>query len=860
MNQSANLEQLSQVTQQIKALKARSLSTRKAIDNQDLKALSKTIQEVVDRCLQHKKVEHVLRSLHFEHIAERKADIKLAHKNTFKWSLSKEKATLASWLESENGVYWIAGKAGCGKSTLMKYLENDPQTAALLTTWAGDKPLLIASHYFWALGTGLQKGLQGLLRTLLFQAFMEQPDLIQICCAHRLDASKFRYLESWTVEELTETFQKLSTSKDLRHKICFFIDGLDEFRGGTCQELVDTVNRCALGDNIKFCVSSRGWTEFETAYGKSKWSLRVHDLTREDIDTYVKDQLGEDTAFMKHTNCSAEEVQSLVQEVATRAEGVFLWVYLVMRNLLRGITKLDDISILRQRLAEFPPDLDLFFAYMLDSIDKVYYAETSAIFNMLRESPAYTIPIDVITAYRAFQQSSYHPHQTKNELITISEVEEELKMKDYEESIHNGGHGEKSVEFVLPRKGPTPKIRIQDKRMSARKVNDIFSKIRSDTAGTSNLLNDPQLERNRIMNRCGDLIQVFDVGEGEEKKYRVGLLHRSVADFFELPAIQKVIQRRSKPGFQVQEALVEAYAALIEISYSKTISEIASLKPIGGEVSHVETPCTIPSQNLYWLVYWMNQVVDKEKSWYTNMLLCLFKLQGLQGLDIPLETSLSMLLSINRRSTDYLRFQKLLPYLSDNFDLWAVRSCLLKPSKQVVLRGEQPEVDQGPVVDLRNLYIWLEDSALGDKGNHTRVLEFWIHFVYVTMADQTAGRSLPNNIDEICDFLLAKGGLRKVRLSEAGLTALEGFDEATRTQLKTAVSEAAKLTIENHKYTQHGQEVAEVNTAELLRSLPIFNLIEPRRFERMFVHNTAQEYYRSFNPSQVVFHFLRGLF
>lgn len=30
--------------------------------------------------------------------------------------------SIAEWLESGSGVYWISGKAGSGKSTLMKHL------------------------------------------------------------------------------------------------------------------------------------------------------------------------------------------------------------------------------------------------------------------------------------------------------------------------------------------------------------------------------------------------------------------------------------------------------------------------------------------------------------------------------------------------------------------------------------------------------------------------------------------------------------------------------------------------------------------------------------------------------------------
>lgn len=33
-----------------------------------------------------------------------------------------------AWLEEGDGLYWIAGKAGSGKSTLMKYIASHPST------------------------------------------------------------------------------------------------------------------------------------------------------------------------------------------------------------------------------------------------------------------------------------------------------------------------------------------------------------------------------------------------------------------------------------------------------------------------------------------------------------------------------------------------------------------------------------------------------------------------------------------------------------------------------------------------------------------------------------------------------------
>jgi hypothetical protein len=42
-----------------------------------------------------------------------------------------------NWLSSGNGIFHIAGKLGSGKSTLMKFLCNHPQTKDALQKWAG---------------------------------------------------------------------------------------------------------------------------------------------------------------------------------------------------------------------------------------------------------------------------------------------------------------------------------------------------------------------------------------------------------------------------------------------------------------------------------------------------------------------------------------------------------------------------------------------------------------------------------------------------------------------------------------------------------------------------------------------------
>ena len=65
---------------------------------------------------------------------------------------------MSRWLEHEHGMFFIVGKAGSGKSTLMRFLAGHKQTSTLLQTWAGRKHCVLAvcAHYFWCSGSQLQ--------------------------------------------------------------------------------------------------------------------------------------------------------------------------------------------------------------------------------------------------------------------------------------------------------------------------------------------------------------------------------------------------------------------------------------------------------------------------------------------------------------------------------------------------------------------------------------------------------------------------------------------------------------------------------------------------------------------------------
>lgn len=76
-----------------------------------------------------------------------------------------------TWLRSGAGVFHILGKAGSGKSTLMKFLCSHEQTQEELRVWAGEeKKLVFARFYFWkSSNNNMQMSLPGLHRSILFE-------------------------------------------------------------------------------------------------------------------------------------------------------------------------------------------------------------------------------------------------------------------------------------------------------------------------------------------------------------------------------------------------------------------------------------------------------------------------------------------------------------------------------------------------------------------------------------------------------------------------------------------------------------------------------------------------------------------
>ena len=369
-----------------------------------------------------------LRAVGFRMMEARHAEVAIAREKTFEWIFKDEglrQSRLVQWFETGSGIFWISGKPGSGKSTLMKFLWQHRRTQEALKVWAARKSLVRAKYFFWNAGDKLQKSQEGLLRSLLNEILQQCPELIPTI-RRRWDL--LGSYGMWLRHELLDALTTIAQEGSMSARFCFFIDGVDEYLTEPNQPLVELIeglqHLTTLGD-IKICLSSRPWTEFRDAFGnrleQAGQSIRLEDLNANDIKTYVNGAFEDHQGFQMLV-ARNPGYSSLTPAIVEKAQGVFLWVFLVVRSLLDGVKNGDSLRAMRKRLESFPPDLKGFFQHMIDSVEPPYRVRTSQYFQLAlaAEEP---LPL---TTYYFLEEDFFDEGPSEHKRLDFASIEATL--------------------------------------------------------------------------------------------------------------------------------------------------------------------------------------------------------------------------------------------------------------------------------------------------------------------------------------------------------------------------------------------------------------------------------------------------
>ena len=387
-----------EMTRTIKATITQSCAPKDAASVGSFKSL---LSKIASEAQEVTVAQRILQSLKFDAMHHRRAGIAKTFEKTYEWIYLPEEELEAKrgvqvrfqeWLRTGSGIYWISGKAGSGKSTLMKFLASNVKTHSALDQWKGTGKLVTASFFFYYYGSNLERTQIGLFKALLFEILQVCPDMMESLCPERWSAdehNKYRS-DSWELEELSGMMDRLRSqpfrSDGFERRFCFFLDGLDEYDGDH-NDIITVLNRMSSSEHIKIVASSRPWNVFQIAFGQHKDKmLTLQELTFGDIHQYVEGNLFRDypSALLGTDEDARAEI---AQEVTEKAQGVFLWVYLAVKELRKSFQNGDSLFDVRRRLKRIPPQLEKYFRRMFDTIEDFYREQAVQIFLVCTRSP-----------------------------------------------------------------------------------------------------------------------------------------------------------------------------------------------------------------------------------------------------------------------------------------------------------------------------------------------------------------------------------------------------------------------------------------------------------------------------------------
>lgn len=295
--------------------------------------------------------QECLQKLAYAEMTSRQHNIHSEMQGTCQWILTDP--VFVAWkacdnINSHNGLLWIKGKPGAGKSVMMKKILRTVQNEKLATE-------SIASFFFNARGSELERSILGMFRSLVHQVLLQDTALRREFTLEYLErcqsiGKQWEYMQT----ELQE-FLLRSLSRRRSKSIQIFIDALDECKEDEVREVAYylrelTDRASASGSTLNVCISSRRYPTITI--------VRCPEIDLEkgnsgDITKYIE------TRMQQHN--SHYYLQHLKSRVTERANSVFLWAILVVDMIHRSWDSGNGVAEIETLIQETPGQVkDLF--------------------------------------------------------------------------------------------------------------------------------------------------------------------------------------------------------------------------------------------------------------------------------------------------------------------------------------------------------------------------------------------------------------------------------------------------------------------------------------------------------------------
>ena len=263
------------------------------------------------------------------------------------------------WLNRRHGLLWIKGKPGAGKSTLVRHV--------LATDEQAKSGIVVASFFFHARGSVLQKSPLGLFRSLLHQILQQVPELLSTFSSMFEKRCEIdgKIGENWHWHEKDlEGFLKIHVADATKaYRMRIYVDALDECGKTAASNLVDFFTRllnkvASTSGSLSMCISCRHDPDIALGNGLE---VCVEDKNHDDIKIYIQNTI-ENTVQDKET---AEVIRD---EIIRRSLGNFQWTVLVLPKAVNLYRNGRSLKTIKRRIQIIPSELRELYQELLQGI------------------------------------------------------------------------------------------------------------------------------------------------------------------------------------------------------------------------------------------------------------------------------------------------------------------------------------------------------------------------------------------------------------------------------------------------------------------------------------------------------------
>lgn len=272
-------------------------------------------------------------------------------------------------LELHRGILWLRGKPGSGKSTLMKH--------AMLRVKRVQLRPVVLSFFFNGRGNKLEKSQNGFYRTLLRQILLTSTQWPSQILQEFLRQQRSH---TWYSGQLSAFLGLALLNHALQptsSPIYIFIDALDEYDSRESfyetvrflENLAQRILREAPLFSLNICVSRRDFPNLK----EKPLEIQLERFNARDIRHYIE----------KTLVCPAKFQQESQNILIERAEGVFLWVDLVIKELNTTAYDPHTRKEVQDILKKYPRKLGKLYERAIRKLERRCFEDSQRLFQWI---------------------------------------------------------------------------------------------------------------------------------------------------------------------------------------------------------------------------------------------------------------------------------------------------------------------------------------------------------------------------------------------------------------------------------------------------------------------------------------------